>query len=89
MFRNLIVSSAPKCCLVLAPQSRQSCKLILLHAHMSLQTNCTQFRAVGTLPVSGFVSEDTLGLGSILSRCFLLLAKENTHNWGMTYQIVG
>jgi len=56
---------------------------------MSLQTNCTQFRAVGTLPVSGFVSEDTLGLGSILSRCFLLLAKENTHNWGMTYQIVG
>jgi len=30
--------------------------------HMSLQTYPVQFRAVGTLPISGFVSEDTLGL---------------------------
>ena len=29
---------------------------------MSLQTTCAQFRAIGTLPISGFVSEDMLGL---------------------------
>jgi len=29
---------------------------------MSLQTICAQFRAVGTPPISGFVSEDALGL---------------------------
>jgi len=44
------------------------CKLASLHPthiqdkHMSLQTNCTQCRTVGTLPILGFVSEDTLGL---------------------------
>jgi len=29
---------------------------------MSLWTNCTQFRAVGTLPISEFVSEDMSNL---------------------------
>ena len=65
-FKNLNASFAPKC-LVVIPWSRQFCKL---NNHMSLQTNCARFRAVGILPILGFVSEDTLGLGSILSRCF-------------------
>jgi len=30
--------------------------------HTSLQTKCAQFRAIKTLPLSGFVSENTLGL---------------------------
>jgi len=44
------------------------CKLASLHPthvhdnHMSLQTNCTQCRTVGTLPILGFVSEETSGL---------------------------
>jgi len=56
---------------------------------MSLPTNSAQFRAAGTLLILGFVSEETLGYGSILSRCYCNNeGQENEWNWGMTCQTV-
>jgi len=50
---------------------------------MSLQTYHAQFRAVGTLPISGLVSEDTLGLEAACRVAFTT-AKETAYNWGVT-----
>jgi len=57
---------------------------------MSLQNNCSRFRVVGTLPISGFVSEDIIGLEASLLRCFYneKKTKETACNLGMTYQTV-
>jgi len=57
------------------------------HNHMSLQTDCVQFRVVGTLPKSGFVSEGTLRLEASCRAAFAI-AKENAYNWGVTYQTI-
>jgi len=54
---------------------------------MSLQTNRAQFRAVGTLRMLRFVSEDTLGLESSCRAAFAI-AKETAYNWGVSYQTV-
>jgi len=43
---------------------------------MSAQTNCVQCRSVGTLLISGFVSEDTLKLKASYRVAFAI-AKEN------------
>jgi len=62
-------------------ESHQLCKLATLHSthvhdgHVSLQTNCAQFLAAGPLPISGFVSEDTLGFEASC-RVALAIAKE-------------
>jgi len=56
---------------------------------MSLQNNCSRFRTVGTLLISGFFSEDTVGLEASL--CVALTTKrtkETACNLGMTYQTV-
>jgi len=54
---------------------------------MSLQNNFAQFRAVGTLPTSGFVSEDTLGL-EVSCHVIFAIAKETACSWGMTYRAI-
>jgi len=46
---------------------------------MSLQTYHTQFRAVGTLPISGFVPEDTLGLEVPYRIAFAIAKEKKTH----------
>ena len=59
----------------------QFCKLASLRPthvhdnHMSFQTNRAQFRAVRTLSISGFVSEDTWGL-EVSCRFAFAIAKE-------------
>jgi len=49
---------------------------------MFLQTNCAQFRALGSLPISGFSSENTLGLEA---SCWVAFAirKETAYKWGV------
>jgi len=54
---------------------------------MSLQTDSVQFRVVGTLPKSGFVSKGTLRLEASCRAAFAI-AKENAYNWGVTYQTI-
>jgi len=49
---------------------------------MSLQTNCTQFRAVGTLPILGFVTEDQLGLESSYRVVFPIAKEKKPHTIG-------
>jgi len=52
---------------------------------MFLQPNYVQFRAVGILPVLGFVFEDRIG--RTLSSCFCTSKrKETAYNRGVTYQ---
>jgi len=48
---------------------------------MSLQNNCTPFHAVGALPVSGFLSEDALGLEAFCRVAFAV-AKEKPRTDG-------
>jgi len=45
---------------------------------MSLQTNCSRFRAVRTLPIFGFVSEDMIGLEA--SSCVALAIEKEKRN---------
>jgi len=47
--------------------------------HMSLQTNCAQFRAVGTLTLSEFASEDTLGLEAFYRVAFGIAEEKKPH----------
>jgi len=49
---------------------------------MSLQTNCAAFRAVGTLPISGFVSEDMLGLEASCRLAFGIANEKKPHATG-------
>jgi len=49
---------------------------------MSLQTNCAQFRAVGTLHKSGFVSEDMLGLEASCRDVFAIAKENKPHTIG-------
>ena len=50
--------------------------------HMSLQTNCAQFRAAGTLPTSGFISEDTLWLEASCRVAFVIAKGKIPHTTG-------
>ena len=53
-----------------------------------MTATCAQFRVAGTLPISGFVSEDRLELKH-LSRCFRnSKRKETAYNLGVTFQTV-
>ena len=93
MFKNLSVSFAPEC-LEMIRWSRQFCKLASLHPthvrgnhiQVSLQTSCAHFLAVGTLSISGFVSENT-GLEASCRVAFAI-AKDTAYSWGVTYQTV-
>jgi len=49
---------------------------------MWLQTSCAQFRAVETLPISGFVSEDTLGLQASCQVAFAITKEKKPHTIG-------
>jgi len=49
---------------------------------MSLQANYVQFRAVGTLPIPGFVSEDTLGLEASCRIAFAMATENKPHTIG-------
>ena len=50
---------------------------------MSWQTSCAQFRAVGSLPMSGFVSEDTLGLEASCCVAFAIAKDKDPHTTGV------
>jgi len=51
-----------------------------VHAnHMSLQTNCSRFRTVGTLPIFRFVSEDTIGLEASSCVAFAIEKEKKPH----------
>jgi len=47
-----------------------------------MQTICAQFRAVGTLPISGLVSEDTLGLEASYCVAFAIAKEKKPHTIG-------
>jgi len=47
-----------------------------------LQANCVQFRAVGTLPISGLVSEDTFGLEESYRVAFAIATEKKPHTIG-------
>jgi len=89
MFKNLSVFFSPKC-LATVRWSHQFCKLASLHPthihgnHMSLQTNCAQFHAVGIriLLLSGFVSEDMLGLEASCYAAFAIAKEKKAHTIG-------
>jgi len=49
---------------------------------MSLQTNCAQIRTEGNLPISGFVSEDRLGLEASCHVAFEIVKEEKPHTIG-------
>jgi len=49
---------------------------------MSLQTYCAQLCAVGTLPISGFVSEDTLGFEASCRVTFAIAKGKKPHAVG-------
>jgi len=49
---------------------------------MSWQTNCTPFRAVGTLPIAGFVSKGTLGLEASYRIAFAIAKEKKSHTIG-------
>jgi len=44
-----------------------------------LQANCVQFRGVGTLPISGLVSEDTFGLEESYRVAFAIANEKKPH----------
>jgi len=46
---------------------------------MSLQTNCSRFRAVGSLPIFGFVSEDAVGLEASSCVAFAIEKEKKPH----------
>jgi len=49
---------------------------------MFLQANCLQLRAVGSMPVSGFVSEDVLGLEKSYRVAFAIAKEKKPHTIG-------
>jgi len=51
---------------------------------MSVQTDCAQCRVVGTLPISGFISEDTSGLEATCHVAFAI-AKRNRIQLGRNF----
>jgi len=53
---------------------------------MSLQTDCVQFRAVGTLAIPGFVSEDMLGLEVSCRVAFAITKKKKPHAIGRAHR---
>ena len=46
---------------------------------MSSPTRCARFHAVGTLPISGFNSEDTLGLEASCRVVFAIAKEKKPH----------
>ena len=64
----------------LAPSYTHSCS----NSNMSVQTNCAQCRAVGTLPISGFISEDTSALEATCHVAFAI-AKGNRIQLGSDF----
>jgi len=49
---------------------------------MFLQPNYVKFRAVGILPILGFVFEDTLGLEEFYRAAFALAKEKKPHTIG-------
>jgi len=49
---------------------------------MSMPTNRAQFRAVGSLPISGSTSEDTLGLEASCRVVFATVKEKKTRTIG-------
>jgi len=82
MFKFLSFSFAPKCLV-------KFCKLASLHpTHTYMTTTCLcrpialDFRAVGTLPILGFVSEGTLGLEAAYCVAFAIAKGKKPHTIG-------